>query len=183
LIQSQHKLVNMTANDALSNPENQYFPNPEDIAVHATAFIQLMFAYSAFEAEIRSLQNTVTNNQAFGETPGNDWNARKRPKCMARLINENLPGFRQAAQIETLLKEAIPPSDQRNVLVHGEWWCFNKQKSVVTVRSGKKRLGEEQHYEFKAADIEKLVETFSTLEIELYKIRRQIENNRDALSR
>jgi hypothetical protein len=59
----------------------------------------------------------------------------------------------------------------------------NKQTSAVTVRSGKKILGEEQHQDFTAADIEKLVETFKGLEAMLCKIRRQIENNRDALSR
>jgi hypothetical protein len=156
---------------------NHYFPDPQDVAAHANAFVQLMFANAAYEAEIRLIQNAITKDHSFGEKPANDWKTRERPKLIAKLLKKHLPQFLKAAQLENLLTDVILPSDQRNILVHGEWWRFNKQTSVITVRSGKRRPGEEQHHEFKAADIEKLVETFKTAKVELYKIRRQIENS------
>ena len=164
-----------------SNHENQYFPDPTDVAAHASAFVQLMFAYSYFEEEIRSVQNAITNDKTFGETQGYKWKTSERPERIVELVKKHLPDIPETEQIKTLLQETIEPSHQRNFLVHGEWWCFNKQTSVVTVRSGKKIPGEKQHQNFTAADIEKLVETFKTFEAILFKLRRQIENNRGSV--
>jgi hypothetical protein len=158
-----------------SNPENQYFPDPVDVAAHASAFVQLMFVYTAFEAEIRSLQKAITKCQTFYE----NWTTKERPKRFETLVQKYPIGTLEAEKIKNILQESICPSHQRNFLVHGEWWCLNKQTSAITVRSDKKRCGEEQHRDIRAADIEKLVETFKTLEAELSKLRRQIEKTHD----
>jgi len=45
-----------------------------------------MFAHSAFEREVRSLQGAITHDLSFGERRSNQWKARERPERMAKLI-------------------------------------------------------------------------------------------------
>jgi hypothetical protein len=169
----------------LLDPDATYFPDPEDIAPLAIAFARLMFAHAKFDAEFRSLQGAITNDPKFGERRANQWSARRRPDCMAKLIKKNFSnGLDEAESITRVLTEAIALCDQRNILAHGEWWLFHRPTSTVTVRRDT-QWGDEgpKHMDFTAVDICALVDDFRCLEDELIRLRRSIEarngRNRD----
>jgi hypothetical protein len=76
-----------------------------------------MFAHSAFEREVRSLQGAITHDQSFGERRSNQWKARERPERMAKLIKTHRgDDFQEAEPILKLLSDAISPTDERNFL-------------------------------------------------------------------
>ena len=103
--------------------------------------------------------------------------SRKRPDLMAKLIRTHLGDALQETQpIVKLLSDAIGPCDQRNFLVHGEWWSFNTRTSTIKVRSGTRwNDGQPEHLEYTAQKIKALAEEFERLETELFKLRRRIE--------
>src|SRR5215831_10961900 len=52
------------------------FPDPNEIAPHATAFARMMFAHAAFEREVRLLIDAINPKKpGFGERPENQWTA------------------------------------------------------------------------------------------------------------
>jgi hypothetical protein len=96
------------------------FPQAEDIPSSlAMAFMRMMMAYAAFEAEVRTLQSCVANDLNFGEQARNQWKARDRAKHMTALITEKLGQIPETEPIAKLLNDAIAPSDERNFLAHG----------------------------------------------------------------
>jgi hypothetical protein len=174
----------VTAGDEAMNwqldPDAIYFPDPETIAPLAIALAQLMFAHAAFEDEFRSLQAAITNDPGFGERRPNQWSARKRPGCTAKLIKKHFPdGLEEAGPITRVLTEAIALSDLRNLLAHGEWWYFHPPTSTVTVHSTT-QWGDKgpEHKDFTAADIGALAEKFKNLKTELYHCRYNIETRK-----
>jgi hypothetical protein len=165
----------------LLDPDAIYFPDPKDITPLAIAFAQLMFAHAKFEDEFRSLQGIIADDRRFGDRRANQWSARRRPDCMAELIEKHFPhGLEEGELITTVLSEAIAFCDRRNLLAHGEWWCFHQPTSIVTVRSST-LWGDEgpdeapKHEDFTAADISALTEKFKDLAAELYHLGRSIE--------
>jgi hypothetical protein len=163
----------------LLDPDAIYFPDPEVIAPLAMAFARMMFAHAKFEDQFRSLQGAVTSDPRFGERRANQWTARQRPDCMAKLIKKHFPeGLEEAELITTVLNEAIDFCDRRNLLAHGEWWYFHQPTSTVTVRSSTQWVDEEgppQDEDFTAEDICALAEKFKDLRAELYHLGRSIE--------
>jgi hypothetical protein len=130
--QSLYEAMNL-----LIDPDAIYFPDPEAIAPLAMAFARMMFAHAKFEDQFRSLQGAVTSDPRFGERRTNQWTARQRPDCMAKLIKKHFPeGLEEAELITTVLNEAVDFCDRRNLLAHGEWWYFHQPTLTVTVRSG-----------------------------------------------
>jgi hypothetical protein len=101
-------------------PPTVYFPGAPDLMPLAIAFAWSMIAHARFEAEVRNLQAAVTGDATFGERPGNQWPARKRPALMAKLIRNKLGDVAEAETIAKVLRCAIEPSHDRNVLAHGE---------------------------------------------------------------
>jgi hypothetical protein len=71
-------------------PNEQYFPEAEDVALHAMAFARMMIAHARFEEQIRILQGVIAGDQSFGEQPGDQWTNRERSACMAKLIKNKL---------------------------------------------------------------------------------------------
>jgi hypothetical protein len=138
------------------------FPQPEDIPQLTAAFMRMMMAHAAFEWEVRTLQSSVTKDPNFGEQRKNQWPAGKRPRLMAKLIDEKLGQIPESKAIRKLLKDACVPCYKRNDLVHGTWWRFEQQTETITVR-----LGSQQ----------KNKDTFAE-SAELYKLRRDIESRR-----
>ena len=172
------------ATNYLLDPDAIYFPDPEAITPLAIAFARMMFAHAKFEGEFRSLQGIVTSDPRFGERRANQWGARKRPKCMAKLIAKHLPeGLEEAEQITRVLTEAIDFCERRNLLAHGEWWYFHQPTSMVTVRNGTqwKDEGPPEHADFTAADIDALTERLKDLAAELYHLGRSIEDRASCL--
>jgi hypothetical protein len=151
-------------------PDERHFPDAEEVKPHAMAFARLMFAHARFESGIRELQSAITGCQSFGEQRDNQWNARVRPERMAKLIKDKLGDIEEAEPIAAVLEKSKKPSDDRNILAHGIWWCFNRETSALTVRSGTIWKG--------VGDINRVADTFDDLEADLYKIRRQIEKRR-----
>jgi len=117
------------------------FPEVDEVMPHAVAFARLMIAHAKFEAEVRYLQGAVAGDQAFGEQPCNQWNTRDRPGRMAKLIKDKLGDIEEAQPITDLLKSAVKPTDDRNLLAHGQWWCFQQGTSALTVRRSTIRKG------------------------------------------
>jgi hypothetical protein len=173
MVAAQNRVIIRSTSDrpVMLDPNIVYEPEASDIAAHAIAFAQMMFVHSELERRVGDLQDVIVHERGFGERRRNQWGARKRPRCIAKLIGkhlgENVP---EAAAIVKLLFEAIAPCDQRNLLAHGHWWCFNRQTAQITVRSGTLWEGDcPAPVEFTAADIE-ATEEFKDLEVELYKL-------------
>ncbi len=158
------------------------FPDPNEIEPHAIALAGMMFAHAAFEREISALQDVITKTPSFGEQRRNQWSARERPRRMVKLIE----GYRgnelpQTKEIEKLLIEAVDPCEQRNLLAHGTWWCFNRRTATVVVRGAVRWEHPEsspEQREYAAEDIYAVAEKLKTIETELYKLRRTIEEPR-----
>ena len=157
--------------------DDLYFPDANEIAPHAMAFARMMFAHSAYEREVGSLQDAITNEQGFGELRKNQWSAEDRAEKMVELIKKHrgndLP---QTEQIKNILNDAIGLCRQRNFLTHGTWWCFNN--GVITVRSGTRWDALDlptEHRDYTVSEIEALAEKFKDIEAELYKLRRSLE--------
>jgi hypothetical protein len=60
-----------------------YFPQAEAVPESAMAFMNMMFAHSEFEEQVREMQAAVVNKPAFVHKR---WDARKRLGRMAKLI-------------------------------------------------------------------------------------------------
>jgi len=154
------------------------FPDPTEIEPHVIAFAGMMFAHAALEREIRALLDAITKTPGFGEQHSNQWRARERPQRIVKLIETHRGhDFPQTKQIEKLLNDAIDPCEQRNHLAHGTWWCFNRHTTAIVVRATRREHQEipPERGEYTADDIYALVEKFKTVEVELYKLRRSIE--------
>ena len=154
-----------------------YFPEPEEIEPFALAFAGLMIAHAKFEAEVRSLQGVIAGDENFGEQPCNQWPAYERRKRMAKLIKSKLGNIDEAKLIGKLLNEAKQPSDDRNMLAHGHWWCVNHDTMTLKVRRGKYQEGKPMHVDWTVASIDRATETFKDLEAELFRVRREVERN------
>lgn len=154
------------------------FPDVEEIVPHAIAFARMMFAHSGFEREVAALQDAITKAPGFGEQQCNKWGTRQRPARMVKLIEERRGQLPQTAKIEKLLTEAISPCDQRNLLAHGAWWGFNRPAATIIVRSATRWKHPEEppeHREYTVVTIVAITEKFKDIEAELFKLRREIE--------
>jgi hypothetical protein len=67
---------------------------------------------------------------------------------------------------------------ERNLLAHGEWWAFDPEQQVITVRSGTDWPNDEQHQERSVAGIDRTTSDLLDVEAELYKLQSRIESNR-----
>ena len=157
------------------------FPDPNEIAPHATAFARMMFAHAAFEREVRLLIDAINPKRpGFGERPENQWTASESGtgKIIILIKHHRGSGLPQTEQIKNLLNEAIHPCRDRNFLAHGTWWCFNRRTKTVKVRGQvrweQSELAPENH-EYTVSDIEKLADKFKDITAELYKIRSSFE--------
>lgn len=84
----------------------------------------------------------------------------------------------ETAQINKLLTDVIPLCEQRNFLAHGNWWCFNRRTLTIVVRGATRWEHPEvppEQREYTAPDIRAVAEKLATIEVELYKLRRNIE--------
>lgn len=172
-------MVHMTGSlTPFNDPDAVGFPEPQEIEAHAMAFARLMFEHAAFEREVATLQDAVTREHGFGERRGNQWSARERPDRMVELIEQRQGQLPETKSIKKLLDDAIAPSDQRNLLAHGTWWCFNRRTSAICVRGTTRWAGDNEppeHRDFTLADIKALADRFEDLAADLYPLRREIE--------
>ncbi len=156
------------------------FPDASEIASHAIAFAQMMFAHAAFEREVRALQDAITNKPGFGEHRDNRWRASDEgtEKIISLITKHRGDDVPQIEQVKNLLTDAVHLCKQRNFLAHGTWWCFNGRVSIIKVRGGirwEDRDLPPQHRDYAVSDIEALTKTFQALEAELFKVRRSFE--------
>ena len=169
----------MTNDDEIDLTKLTLFPQPEDIPQSlAIAFMRMMMEHAALEAEVRALQSSVANDPNYGEQARNQWTTRQRAERMSGLIAEKLGQIAETEAIVKLLDDAIAPSDARNILAHGTWWGFDAQTATISVRGGIQREGEDQYTDYTEGRIQAIADQFQTLEIELYKLRRNIEHRR-----
>ena len=97
---------------------------------------------------------------------------------MVELIEQRHEQLPETASIKKLLEDAIEPSDQRNLLAHGTWWCFNRRTSAICVRGTTRCESPDEppeHRDFTVADITALADRFEDLAADLYTLRRDIE--------
>jgi hypothetical protein len=175
------------------DPNKIYFPEAESMPSLAMAFMRMMFAHAEFEEHVRDLQDTIMKtppkrphvfarllrllSRGF-KIGGGLGNARQRPKRMAKLIKER-PGLvenQEASEIGRILKAAIGPCDQRNLLAHGRWWRFDPKTSTITIRG--ERKGEPEWAEYTGPKISDIHFELNELVEDLYKVRREIERRR-----
>jgi hypothetical protein len=97
---------------------------------------------------------------------------------MAKLIVKHRGAIPQTEPIRTILTEAIPACDDRNLLAHGDWWRFDPNTATILVRGGTQWNGVVPHKEWTEADIVDLTETLKDLESELFILRRAIQKGR-----
>jgi hypothetical protein len=163
---------------SMSDTDTVYFPEPHEIEKHARAFARMMFEHAAFEREVRELQDAIMREHGFAERRGNQWRARDRPDRMVELIEQRLGQLPETESIKKLLKDAIEPSDQRNLLAHGTWWCFNRRASAISVRGTTRWESASEPPERRdctVVDISSLADRFEDLAADLYTLRREIE--------
>jgi hypothetical protein len=162
-----------------SDSDNVLFPDPSEIVQHAIEFARMMFVHTSFEREVSALQDAITRKDGFGEQRGNQWGARDRPVRMVKLIEEYRGNaLAETAKIEKFLTDAIDPCEQRNVLAHGHWWCFNRRTSTIVVRGATRWEHPEVPPEqrgYTAPDIHEVAEKLAAIAVELYKLRCLIE--------
>ena|ERR1700730_1311083 len=157
------------------------FPEPDEPALQPfpRAFVRLMFAHGEFERRVSDLMGVITRQSDFGEQPENRCSARNRPKEMRKLVRayeaKHIDGLPERDQIVAYLKKAIAPSDVRNLLAHGHWWAFDLEAGSITVRASSVRPNEALHREFTEHEIVGTAGLFEDLEVELFKLQRQIE--------
>jgi hypothetical protein len=166
-----------------------FFPAAETIPQFAIAFLGMMFAHAKFEAQVHALETMITMTPAkrphflarllrrfTRKRRGGLGDARARPKHIKTLI-EDRPGLakdQETSQIIQILRAAIDPCDQRNLLVHGRWSHFDPKTSTIKVRGNRRR----EWGEYTEGRISTLAETFKTLEADLYTVRSAIEQRR-----
>jgi hypothetical protein len=97
---------------------------------------------------------------------------------MVKLIEENLGQIPETKAIHKLLKDARAPGNKRNDLVHGTWWRFERRTATITVRRGSQRKNKDQFAEYTEERILEIADAFKDIAVELYKLRRDIENRR-----
>ena len=162
-----------------SDAELVLFPDPSEITPHALAFARLMFVHASFERQICALQEVITKEPSFGELRKNQWKTRERSNRMVELIEDRLgKDLPQTEQIAKLLTEAVNLCEQRNLLAHGTWWCFNRQTSSIVVRSGTRWEHPDtppEQRDYTAPDIQALAEKLATIDVELDKLRRSLK--------
>jgi hypothetical protein len=131
-----------------------------------------MFAYAGFERRVGELQTEITGNPSFSETY--HWGAQERPERMRELIRANEKRISvppdHVALIVKVLKQAISPSDLRNLLVHGDWWILHADGQIIKVRRDKLRRGQKRFEDIKIEEISSAANELVELEIELYKL-------------
>jgi hypothetical protein len=162
----------------MSDTDTVYFPESREIEKHAMAFARMMFEHAAFEREFRELQDAIMREHGFGERRGNQWSARERPNNIVELIEQRLGQLPETESIKKLLDDAIEPTDQRNLLVHGTWWCFNRRASAISVRGTTRWESASEppeHRDYTVADINALADRFEDLAADLYTLRREVE--------
>src|SRR5262249_42238911 len=152
-------------------------PDPRENEPHVIAFAGMMFAHAALEREIRALLDAITKTPGFGEQHSNQWRAPERPQHIVKLIETHRGHDFPTKQIEKLLNDAIDPCEQRNHLAHGTWWCFNRHTSAIVVRATRRAHQKIplERGEYTAHDIYAVFRKFKTVEVELNKLRRSIE--------
>src|ERR1700730_3340108 len=160
------------------DPKMHYFPDPDesDLVPFALAFARMMFAHARLEARIRELQGLVSRDPGFGEVKKNQWSADKRAARMTRLIAICIGKIPETKEIADCLAKSSLLSWERNLLAHGEWWAFDPEQQVITVRSGTVWRNEEQHQERTIADIGRTASELQDVEAELYKLQRRVES-------
>lgn len=161
-----------------NDPDVVGFPEPQEIEAHALAFARMMFEHAAFEREVRELQDAIMREHGFGERRGNQWSARERPYRMVELIEQRHGQLPETESIKKLLDDAIDPSDQRNLLAHGTWWCFNRRSLAICVRGTthwESNSKPPENRDYTVADIKALADRFEDLAADLYPLRREIE--------
>jgi hypothetical protein len=77
--------------------------------------------------------------------------------------------------IAEVLKKAKAPTDDRNLLAHGEWWWLSQDRTVLTVRRSKLAEGKCKHVDWTVAQINDVAEGFDNLEFELNRVRRTVQ--------
>jgi hypothetical protein len=134
---------------------HKYFPAVEEVGPFGPAFLHLMFAYAEFERRVGELQKVITGKPSISETY--HWGAQERPKRMRKLILANAKRISvppdHVTQIVKVLKQAISPSDLRNLLVHGDWWILHADGQIITVRRDKLRRGKKRFEDIKIEEI------------------------------
>jgi hypothetical protein len=138
----------------------------------------MMFAHARFEARIRQVQGLVSGDQKFGEAKKNQWSANERAARMTKLIASHLGQIPETKEIAECLAKSVRLSWERNLLAHGEWWAFDPEQQVITVRSGTDWPNDEQHQERSVAGIDRTTSDLLDVEAELYKLQSRIESNR-----
>jgi hypothetical protein len=158
------------------DPSQLYFPDADapEIQPLARAFVRVMFAHGRLEREIGELENVVTSDAGYAEGR-RPQSARNRPKAIRDLISNHLGAIPELEPVVTLMHRAIPLCDRRNLLAHGDWWCFDPTSETITVARLTIRPGENRHEDFSTWQIADLASAFEDVEVELYQLRRTIE--------
>jgi hypothetical protein len=151
------------------------FPRAENVPHFAIPFLKLMFAHANFEEVFRDMQKVVANDETFSENGKNRWTAKDRPEKMRQLMTEHGCKSDEIATAHRVLTDAFPLCNDRNLLAHGDWWHFDTKTSEITVQGDRPRAGEEQHREFSAETLTQIAERLDDLEVELWRVKRAIE--------
>ena len=154
-------------------------PNSPEIAPFTQAFLRVMFAHVEFERRVAELADAITVNLGFGETEVLVWSAKDRARKFGKLCAENQSkhpgGLPEADTIVRCFDEAFPLCNDRNWLAHGVWWRFDASGGLIDVHAVRIRAEEPLSREFTVEQIERVADSFTDIEIELWRLQQAIE--------
>jgi hypothetical protein len=143
----------------------------EKLAEFAIPFSRLMFAYSNLDREIVSLVCSATGNPS-DENEFIRGSVSKLGRQIEKFISRKGGDISKIGQIKEQINRATEAYTLRNNLAHGHWWKFDPANSSVSVRRDRKMKN--RFIEITVTDIEKAINKFEGVEVELYKIRREL---------
>ena len=131
-----------------------------------------MFAYVSLDREIVNLVCAATGIPEH-EDEFRRGSVETLSQDMVKFIKKKGGSILQIEEIERQINRAKDAYQLRNDLAHGEWWKLDPETSSVSVR--RDRVKDTRFIEVTVGDIEQTLDTFEDVEIELFKIRREIE--------
>jgi hypothetical protein len=138
----------------------------------AIPFCRLMVAYSNLDREIASLVRSATGDPS-DENEFKRGSVTKLGRQIEKFISRKGGDISRIGEIKEQINCATEAYALRNDLAHGHWWKFDPTNNSVSVRRDRKM--ENRFIEIRVTDIEQAINKFEEVEVELYKIRRELQ--------
>jgi hypothetical protein len=158
--------------ERIFDPDHHYFPEIDDPSIVAflIPFGRLMFGYANLDREIVNIVHAATGKDCFVRR-----DASKLSNQVEKFIVKHVGRIEEIEEIKEQLDRSISLYHLRNDLAHGHWWRFDSSNESIEIRRDRSR-DDEQFVTVTRAQIEEAADQFEDIEVDLFKIRRAIED-------